>query len=728
MRVAGGDLLAVAELAGLPAAPGGLLDAPVPGPLAAAAGAAAAAPLGPLVPLAVLLGAGQVLLAGHGLRQGRAAAQAAGAAAVEHHAHALLLAGPAARGAGLPAGPVGKLAVLGAARRGGAAPRLHELCRAVQAALGRVAVDLPVPVLLAAAAGLLALVPLRPLGDAAVHRRHAAGLRLLEATSAWASTVRPCLHGALAVALTVGTAAGPGAPSGQHAVSLRGLARLRVAHLQLLQRLIAERAAALGRLGDTSVACLPTSAAGPRAGAPLAPVRELAGLRVAGLRAGRRLVERARAGRAVLHGHLLNGPVAEPLPVGVRALAPFSPLRELAGQRNVASRLAPLRLHERPLRGHAALVVHDRDTALALAESEARGLGPLAPGAKLAVPGLALLLAWLRVRALLHVQLRPRAGSAAAADEEVLLRAPRQAQGAVPQRGARAAARAAAAGLRPLGPGAEEVLVAMAGAVGDLLGALNIAELTAVVGHLVDGAVPPPLAFALGALAPLSPLAPLAIDAWLHRATGLRVARCRHRKAVRDDLATVLGHRQKAAGLHFLASTTRTAATTPVCPVAQHGILLRMHTGGRGLAGWPRVARLHLLQAVRLAGLAVARGEDLDGAVALADAEARTGAVGPLLPVGEGAIGVRHASGQVAARGVLFPDTDNGLATLIGVLRNLPAARAEAAAAGGGALRPLEPGTPESVDASRRAGLRVAGHGLALGQRLAERTTVPRCR
>mmetsp|Transcript_125524 Transcript_125524/g.390745 ORF Transcript_125524/g.390745 Transcript_125524/m.390745 type:complete len:450 (+) Transcript_125524:627-1976(+) len=282
-RGTGLHLLAVLHLASLASVLRRHGDVPVTRTHAAPTAAAARAPLRPLAPGAVCHAALRVLAAGHLLRETRGAAHAARVPVPHHSAEPPLLPRAAGGGASSPGRPIAELAVLHTARHGIAATRCHELCGALGAAVGSVAVDLALPVLLAPTARLLALVPLRPLRDLAVHRLEGAGLRLLQVPIAGPAALAERLDGALTVALAIRAAARPGTPAAENAVDLVGLARRLSAHLHLLQPLATQIPAALSVLDDAAVPDLPASATGPCTSAPAAPLGQLAGLRVARL-------------------------------------------------------------------------------------------------------------------------------------------------------------------------------------------------------------------------------------------------------------------------------------------------------------------------------------------------------------------------------------------------------------------------------------------------------------
>mmetsp|Transcript_29164 Transcript_29164/g.86729 ORF Transcript_29164/g.86729 Transcript_29164/m.86729 type:complete len:233 (+) Transcript_29164:1591-2289(+) len=195
---------------------------------------------------------------------------------LEHRAAPLPLPGAAAGAAHRPLLPVGDLAVLGAAGDGIAPRCLYELLRAGLAARGREDHDLALPAHLAAPACLVAAVPVRPIGDLAVHLADVqARLRLLEVTV----TRRSSAQGvgadlALAVALAVGAAAAPCGPGCVGAVLQLHLAGLAVARPHLVEAFLAGLAAMLRVLDNLPLAVLEATVARLLALRPFGPLRQ----------------------------------------------------------------------------------------------------------------------------------------------------------------------------------------------------------------------------------------------------------------------------------------------------------------------------------------------------------------------------------------------------------------------------------------------------------------------
>jgi len=133
--------------------------------------------------------------------------------------------------------------------------------------------DLAVPLALPTSAGLVALVPLAPAGHEAVHGHVLlAGLGLLELAAArQPSALCKVLDPAMTIPLAILAAPGPLRPVAIGAIPVAG-ARLRVAHPQLLQGLVA-KLSTVGSVGDDD-ACslLRAAAARVRATAPFSPL------------------------------------------------------------------------------------------------------------------------------------------------------------------------------------------------------------------------------------------------------------------------------------------------------------------------------------------------------------------------------------------------------------------------------------------------------------------------
>mmetsp|Transcript_95501 Transcript_95501/g.294626 ORF Transcript_95501/g.294626 Transcript_95501/m.294626 type:complete len:254 (-) Transcript_95501:2540-3301(-) len=232
---------------------------------------------------------------------------------LEHRAAPLPLPGAAAGAAHRPLLPVGDLAVLGAAGDGIAPRCLYELLRAGLAARGREDHDLALPAHLAAPACLVAAVPVRPIGDLAVHLADVqARLRLLEVTV----TRRSSAQGvgadlALAVALPGGAAApcGPGAVGAVLHLHLAGLA---VARPHLVEAFLAGLAAMLRVLDNLPLAVLEATVARLLALRPLGPCGERAVLRGDGI-AVHGLVQGSLARPAIERRYLDDGTLPVPL-------------------------------------------------------------------------------------------------------------------------------------------------------------------------------------------------------------------------------------------------------------------------------------------------------------------------------------------------------------------------------------------------------------------------------
>jgi len=280
----------------------------------------------------------------------------------------------------------------------------------------------------------------------------------------------------------------------------------------------------------------------------------------------------------------------------------------------------------------------------------------------------------------------------------------------------------------PFRPCAEELLLTMASAIGDLLGALEVADPAAVVRHLLDRAVAVPLALAARTVAPVGPLTPNTVLAVLNLAR-LGVARLQNSQPGVASLAATPRQSEDFASALPLASAAGARARAPIAPLAESAV--RRAWGPATLyrllsVAW--VAGGSLLERCIVAGLAIASGKNLDVAVALVRPVACARAERPLTPVRHHAVRILHALGQPLAMLVFVLDAICRPPTLVRVLLDAPAAYMETTIATGCAALPIVPIAPLAVDALLATWLSVAGHCLALRQRLAGRASVPRQR
>mmetsp|Transcript_98477 Transcript_98477/g.287187 ORF Transcript_98477/g.287187 Transcript_98477/m.287187 type:complete len:392 (-) Transcript_98477:1193-2368(-) len=387
-------------------------------------------------------------------------------------------------------------------------------------------------------------------------------------------------------------------------------------------------------LQDLPAAGVQAASARLLAPSPVAPLRESA---INGLKrmALLRLVQGGRARRTVKRGRLDDGTLPVPLanlPVHL-AIPPGCPVRERAIPLVEVWQEAALGLAHRATTGSATLVVCRGNVAVPFTEACGGRLAPRAPLSERAVLRHARWTAGLHVWAFSHVQLRTEALGATAGLEEEVLGGRLQAQRSAPHHRAMPAASAAATGLGPLRPGADEGFLAMSSAVGDLLGALEVAHLAAMVRHLLDGTVTVLLTLALVAIAPLGPHTPLAVRAQLQLAF-LRVAWAHRSELPIARLAAIVRQGQDLAPPLPLASTARLGAWRPVRPLAELAVDRAWELAlPDGFLTDPRAARRHLLQRSHVAMCPVARREDLDVAIALVRAVACGRADGPLAPL-----------------------------------------------------------------------------------------------
>mmetsp|Transcript_93569 Transcript_93569/g.209517 ORF Transcript_93569/g.209517 Transcript_93569/m.209517 type:complete len:452 (-) Transcript_93569:1345-2700(-) len=419
-------------------------------------------------------------------------------------------------------------------------------------------------------------------------------------------------------------------------------------------------------------------------------------------------------------------PVALPVRV-VPAIGPRGPLAHEAMDGQARRMCALLRLLQGAGRWDTALVVLDLNAARSPREPNARARGPLAPHGELAILPHTRQVARLVVLALLRLKLRTGAVRVLGAlEERDTLRKALDAERTIPHRGLDPAASVATTGGRPRVPSAEERLLALAGAVGHLLGMHDVTLLAAVVRHLRDGAVALFLASALHALTPLAPLAPLAVRARLDRPTTLGIAGCHDLERLGEGRPTMRSVDLQEARLRLLASTALTVAFAPLAPLAQLGVL---HSLRRARPLWKRpglgVAGHDLVERGLRASQPVAPGVILDGAGAVLDAIALLAALGPLRPTRQLAVEGNHAGWQVLADLVLLPQAAQCPAALVGILLDVPAAAAETTAARGRARGPVVPLAPRSVPAVMLASIRVARDCFLHGLVIAERAAVP---
>mmetsp|Transcript_110456 Transcript_110456/g.356529 ORF Transcript_110456/g.356529 Transcript_110456/m.356529 type:complete len:289 (-) Transcript_110456:702-1568(-) len=282
----------------------------------------------------------------------------------------------------------------------------------------------------------------------------------------------------------------------------------------------------------------------------------------------------------------------------------------------------------------ATLIVFPLDGTEALAEAYACGFMPLAPSPKRTWHGSAHGFAGLCWRALPQLHLRPAAAGGAVVGQKLEQRAagPRhtEAQRALPRSCGHTTACWAALPSRPLLPIAIVDSCAMAGAIGHLLGGVNFASPSTMVGQPLDSTVPIALVAALRASAPLGPRLPNAVDTLLVLACGRTTWR-RLLQGTSAGMASVCRWRHEATG-PVVVPGTRCRASAPLGPLAEDAIGPRLCAGGRCEMKLCWVTRLDLPQCFADAR-GPQRGVELrDDALPLTDAEAGTAARGPIAP------------------------------------------------------------------------------------------------
>mmetsp|Transcript_124604 Transcript_124604/g.265790 ORF Transcript_124604/g.265790 Transcript_124604/m.265790 type:complete len:330 (-) Transcript_124604:1865-2854(-) len=304
--------------------------------------------------------------------------------------------------------------------------------------------------------------------------------------------------------------------------------------------------------------------------APAIPLIELTSIRSLCI-AATCLLEMPLARFTTIHRLLRDLPQAVPLPnIFGRARAPFLPICQNAVLRDVATHRTALCLKQRPITGVAALIVGLCNDTLPLTEAHTRRLVPVAPLREMAMSWNACRRAVFHNRALESLQLGAHARRLPVPLEDEVRRFFLRGHRPASHRGAEPTL-ARAVRIRPLRPSAVGGLIAMAGAVRHLLGALGLARSATVIRQRFDGAVPPPLTAALGAVAPIRPWAPLAFLAE-HRLARLRVARRGGAQAVAARSAAINGgHLDGPLPLH-LATPTRHRAPGPIFPLIHEAI------------------------------------------------------------------------------------------------------------------------------------------------------------
>mmetsp|Transcript_61981 Transcript_61981/g.139547 ORF Transcript_61981/g.139547 Transcript_61981/m.139547 type:complete len:599 (-) Transcript_61981:1062-2858(-) len=479
---------------------------------------------------------------------------------------------------------------------------------------------------------------------------------------------------------------------------------------------------------DVALAALEATTARRSASCPIAPLGQHAMLRLDGA-AHRGLMQRPLARCAVRGGLLVDRALAVLLAnLAVEsALGPILPLTEQAISPVGIVVAALLGLDQGARARLDTLLVVQRGFSSPLAQLGGRvRCRPCAPLCELAIDGGARL-AVLRGLAHAQVHLGSHAPRAILQGEEGFVRRLGERQSPAAHRCAGAATpQLTAQGSGPLRPCAEVIRLALPSAFGDLLGTLEVAHPAARIGHLLDGAVPVPLAGATRAIAPLRPLVPLAIEAVLVRAS-LRVARGRDAERVAACRATALRWRDDLAAPLTLASAAWLRASGPLAPLAQLAVRGDITEAGRaGAVAHTGRARARLLQ--RLAApLARTGGGHLDVARTLLGAEASACASRPLAPLGDLAVRVAEACARsLVACLVLVADARWRPSTVVGLGRHGPASRGIRPTTSRGARRPRAPRAPSAVETLLATGMSVARRGLALRQGLALRSSVLR--
>mmetsp|Transcript_8922 Transcript_8922/g.23011 ORF Transcript_8922/g.23011 Transcript_8922/m.23011 type:complete len:397 (-) Transcript_8922:1454-2644(-) len=374
--------------------------------------------------------------------------------------------------------------------------------------------------------------------------------------------------------------------------------------------------------------------------------------------------------------------------INMCAGGPLLPGGEDAVVHFLAGGLAVLGVDHDAVACRTALVVHGGDGAVPLAEALALQLRPITPGRELTIHGHAIR-AGLADGAEALVDLRAGALGVLAANEEV---APRRSLLVEAQEAAAHARCVAAGGVagrpRPLRPRAEELVLAVALAIRDLLGDGQVARLALGIRHPLDGAPPVPLASASRAVAPPGPGAPDAVLR-LGVLARLQATRLGDLEVAQAGQPVVGSRLDNAALAGRLASAAGHGAPRPDAPLTHDAVHLRVvHAAYRRRAIVPGVARLYHLQRVAIARLARAGREDGDDAVALADARAGAAALRPLVPRGQLAVAVWNARRHVAAAHELLLQARGRCAAVVGVAVDLAASRLVRNVAAAGAFRP----------------------------------------
>mmetsp|Transcript_46836 Transcript_46836/g.134922 ORF Transcript_46836/g.134922 Transcript_46836/m.134922 type:complete len:392 (-) Transcript_46836:1881-3056(-) len=391
MKVATLDLLLVVRLTWLAARIRGLQDVAQPGALSAAAWARALRPIVPLAPLTVVALALRQVGAWNDLLQVLGATEAVFERPLDDGATPHGEPRAASHTARRPTRPVAHGAIRVPARVLSTTHRLHEPLGARPAAAARVSDDLSRPRPLAAAAGLIAIVPSRPLGDRAV-RRAVAELRLLHTAIARLPEAQGLLRdGADAEAhRETAVARCPWTPRRELAIHFPRVTDLGVADAHLLQAGGARRTPMLRGLGDLpgsppDAAAAIDGAIGPRGPVPKDAIYGCEDICGASLR----LIDHAAAWSAAVLRRLrhCSDPCALAARAGTNLRLPFRPIAQLAIHGMDAVLGAPLRLRQRAITRLSAARARLHDVAASCPQLVARAIAPSRPIAERTVDG-----------------------------------------------------------------------------------------------------------------------------------------------------------------------------------------------------------------------------------------------------------------------------------------------------------------------------------------------------
>mmetsp|Transcript_49777 Transcript_49777/g.118595 ORF Transcript_49777/g.118595 Transcript_49777/m.118595 type:complete len:364 (+) Transcript_49777:3653-4744(+) len=238
-----------------------------------------------------------------------------------------------------------------------------------------------------------------------------------------------------------------------------------------------------------------------------------------------------------------------------------------------------------------------------------------------------------------------------------------------------------------------------------------------------DASMPVPLVPAVRARAPLGPLAPETIHAG--HVASLCVARLHLLCGILTRRAVIGSRNEDVARTLPLAGVTTRGAALPFLPVAHLARPCRIWLAVRRhrLAG-SRRARLHELQGLFQARLAIAACILLHRPMALAHAEALAAAAGPGAPSGKYTVLVGHAVRLVLANLVLVLEAYRWTTAVVGVPVHAAVTRLVGCGACGRTSGPRAPRAPPAIHA-HLAALRRAGGDLPLLLRVASPAAVP---